>query len=178
MIKKQFVRRLFQSLFVLTTVFCSCNQNNSEPSQKADSVILKTDTTQIKNNDSQTNIKPEISIDTFSVFPPEIEGCSCYFSNDSIQQKNQTYIYVSNYADISFLKINGTLTKFKQVDLKESDKATTTSKFVSDEYEMTIQTKDGIQNGDETWLKTGTITLLQKKSGKTITKTFYGECGC
>jgi hypothetical protein len=42
---------------------------------------------------------------------------------------------------------------------------------------MTIESKDGIQNGDETWLKTGTIKLTDK-NGKTITKTFYGECGC
>lgn len=24
------------------------------------------------------------TIDTFSTFPPEIDGCSCYFSNDSL----------------------------------------------------------------------------------------------
>jgi hypothetical protein len=42
---------------------------------------------------------------------------------------------------------------------------------------MTIEVVDGMQSGDETYLKSGTITLKDKK-GKTIKKTFYGECGC
>ncbi len=42
---------------------------------------------------------------------------------------------------------------------------------------MTIEVKDGIQSGDETSLKSGTISLTYK-NGKTITRTFYGECGC
>lgn len=42
---------------------------------------------------------------------------------------------------------------------------------------MTIETRDEMQNGDETWLKTGVIKLTDKK-GHTVSTTFYGECGC
>jgi len=51
------------------------------------------------------------------------------------------------------------------------------AKFKSDNYEMTIEVVDVKQSGEETSLKKGTIKLTNKK-GKTITKNFYGECGC
>ena len=62
-------------------------------------------------------IKPDeevLTIDTFSTFPPEIDGCSCYFSNDSTEFNKREYIYMNDFAQTSFLKINGVLTKFTQ----------------------------------------------------------------
>jgi hypothetical protein len=126
------------------------------------------------------NKKPDndiLTIDTFSTFPPEIDGCSCYFSNDSAEFNKSEYIYMNDFAQTSFLKINGVLTKFTQTDYKEVSKTTTISKAKSDKYEMTIEVIDGKQSGDETSLKSGTIKLTDK-NGKTIIKTFYGECGC
>lgn len=117
------------------------------------------------------------TIDTFSTFPPEIDGCSCYFSNDSTEFKKREYIYMNDYAQLSFLKIKGVLTKFTQTDYKETDSLNVVAKYKGGNYEMIIKTQDGIQNGEETWLKTGTIKLSDQK-GNTITKSFYGECGC
>jgi len=148
---------------VTLTLLLTCGQNNSNKS------IAQTDNIVVD--------KQVITIDTFSTFPPEIDGCSCYFSNDSTEFKKGEYIYMNDYAETSFLKINGILTKFNQTDFKEIDSLNTIAKYKSDNYEMTIESKDGIQNGDETWIKTGRITLTDKK-GKTVTKTFYGECGC
>lgn len=129
------------------------------------------------NKDLSINDNKSISIDTFSDFPPEIDGCSCYFSNDSTDFNNKKYIYVNDFAQTSFLKINGVMIKFTQTEYKKNDEENVQAKYISDGFEMTIEVKDGIQNGDETSLKTGTITLTDK-TGKTITKTFYGECGC
>ena len=116
-------------------------------------------------------------IDTFSTFPAEIDGCSCYFSNDSTEFKQGKYIYMNDYAEISFMKINGILTKFKQTEFKKVSKSTIIAKFKSDNYEITIEVVDGKQSGEETTLKTGTIKVTDK-NGKTVTKNFYGECGC
>ena len=118
-----------------------------------------------------------LTVDTFSTFPPEIDGCSCYFSTDSIAFKKNEYIYINDFAQTSFLKINGVLTKFIKTDFKQIGSLNIKAKYINDNYEMTIEFRDGVQNGDETWLKTGTINLTNKK-GRTITKTFYGECGC
>jgi hypothetical protein len=160
-IKNRFLTT-FSTLVTLTFLF-ACGQSNSYKSVSQ--------TENIKSDDQA------LTIDTFSTFPPEIDGCSCYFSNDSTEFKKREYIYMNDYAQTSFLKVNGVLTKFTQTDFKEIDSLNIKAIYQSDSYEMTIESKDGIQNGDETWLKTGTIKLTDK-NGKTITKTFYGECGC
>jgi catabolite regulation protein CreA len=152
----------FLTAVTLTFLF-ACGQNNSNKN--------------ISQADNLTTDNQVLTIDTFSTFPPEIDGCSCYFSNDSTEFIKGEYIYMNDYAQTSFLKINGVLTKFAQTDFKEIDSLNVIAKYKSDKYQMTIESKDGIQNGDETWLKTGTIKLTDK-NGKTIKKTFYGECGC
>ena len=125
---------------------------------------------------SKSNGQGKLSIDSFTTFSPEINGCSCYFSNDSTEFKNKKYIYANDFAQTSFLKINGVMTKFKQTDF-QSDNGKTLAKYKSDGYEMTIEVKYRKQNGDETWLRTGTIKLIDK-NGNTLTKKFYGECSC
>ena len=146
-------------------MLASCQKNN-----------LKKDTSTIKNKTIGNEIE-KLSIDTFSTFPPEIDGCSCYFSNDSIEFKRGEYIYMEDYEGTSFLKINGTLIKFNIIDAKEIDSLNTKTRYKSRDLNMTIELKQGKQNGDETYLKTCKIKLTNK-NGKTITKSFYGECGC
>lgn len=149
----------YSTLFIL---FLSC-QNNS-----------------LKRTESKINKKTSeltFSIDTFSTFPPEIDGCSCYFSKDSTDFKNGAYIYMNDYDKISFLKINGVLTKFTQTNFKQINKSKSISKSTSDNYELTIEERNVKQNGDETSLIEGTITL-KDKNGKIISSAFYGECGC
>lgn len=141
----------------------ACGQSNSNKNEKQADTI--------------TNYNQILTLDTFSTFPPEIDGCSCYFSNDSIAFKKGEYIYMNDYAKTSFLKINGVLTKLTQTDFKEIDSLNIKATYKNDNYEMIIESTDRMQNGDETWLKTGTIELSDKK-GETITKKFYGECGC
>lgn len=160
-LKSTFIRTF---LTVLTLTFLlACGQNNSsEKEQQADN--------------SQTDNRT-LTIDTFSTFPPEIDGCSCYFSNDSTEFKNSHYIYMNDYAQTCFVKLNGVLTKFVQIDFKENDSREIKAKYKNDSYEMIIESKGATQNGDETWLQTGTIKVTDKK-GKTITRSFYGECGC
>jgi hypothetical protein len=116
-------------------------------------------------------------IETFSAIPPEIDGCSCTFSNDSIEYKKGKYIYANDLGSISFLKINGNLTKFDMTEFKEVNSSTTIVKAKNDLYEIIVTVLEGKQTGEETSSKTGTIKLIDKK-GRTITKTFYGECGC
>ena len=140
-----------------------CVQNNSNENPQ-------------RSNDPQTE-NQILTIDTFSTFPAEIDGCSCYFSNDSSEFKKSHFIYMNDYAQICFVKLNGVLTKFVQIDFKENDSREINAKYKNDSYEIIIESTGAIQNGDETWLQTGTIKVTDK-NGKTITKPFYGECGC
>jgi hypothetical protein len=151
------------SLVFLLIWLSACNTNNAS----------KNGTTNKK-----TNIKKQgITIGTFSNFPPEIDGCSCCYSKDSLDLKNGSYLYVNDFEQTSFLNINGILTKFIQSEWKELNKTTRTAKAKSDQYELTIEIHDVRKNGDETWINTGTITVKDKNGNRT-TRTFYGECGC
>jgi hypothetical protein len=163
---------------LLIFFIASCNEASNQKIDKNNNPKPRQIIGQTKSITNPTTSEIEIIIDTFSTFPPEIDGCSCYFSNDSKEFKKHQYIFMNDYAEITFLKINGTLTKFKQGEFKQINKVTSISKAFNELYELTIQVKDGKQSGDEAWTKTGTIKLTHKKSGKTITRTFYGECGC
>lgn len=152
----------FVATIMLSFLF-SCGQPNSD---KGSSTV-----------DSLSKSSQTLTLDTFSTYPPEVDGCICHFSNDSTEFTKGEYIYMNDFAQTSFLKINGILTKFIQTDFKEINVTTIVAKAKSDNYEMTIEMIDDTQVGDESWSKTGTIKLTDNK-GKTITKTFYGECGC
>lgn len=145
---------------------CSCGQSNTGKTAAMDS------TTKVKTEETAA-----ITIDTFSTFPPEIDGCSCYFSADSAAFNQKSYLYVSDFDKISFVKINGVLTKFQQTETRKISETKSVVNARSDSYELTIEITEGKQSGDETSLKTGVLTI-KDKTGKTFTKTFYGECGC
>jgi hypothetical protein len=128
----------------------------------------------VKPNELKDN---EISINSFSKIPSEIDGCSCYFSNDSNEFKLGKFIYVNDFGDISFLSINGEMIRFKQTEYKAMDSLTTVVTANSSEYELKIRIIKGRETGEESQLQTGTLTIKDKK-GKKAVKKFYGECGC
>lgn len=116
-------------------------------------------------------------IDTFSVFPPEISGCTCYYAEtEELFQKNH-YIFMSNADSIAFLKLNGQMTKFKLRSQKSLAKGFQTYTYENDSLIINIEAIDGKQNGDETWLKSGMINI-RPRSGTETSTAFYGECGC
>ena len=129
-----------------------------------------TETQQVSSHES-------FRIDTFSTIPPEIDGCSCYFANDSSEWKQGHYIYVNDFAKQSFVKLNGVLTKFTLVEENVIDSLKTRQFFKNDTSELLIESQIIRASGDETWHKTG-MFLIQTKSGLQIQKTFFGECGC
>jgi hypothetical protein len=133
--------------------------------------------TNIKSNEQSLQTGSELSIDSFSEFPSEIDGCSCYFSNDSNEFKSGKYIYVNDFAETSFLSINRAMIKFKQTKFITIDSLTTEVKAIGGDYELVIRISKGKETGDEIQIQTGTISIKDKK-GKMIVKTFYGECGC
>jgi hypothetical protein len=118
-----------------------------------------------------------LKIDSFSSIPSEIDGCSCYFSNNEKEYKNKAYIYVNDFANISFMKINGIMTRFIQFDFKKKKDNTTIAKYKSDQYQMEVYVKKIKPIGEEVSLMIGTIKLTGK-FGETIAINFYGECGC
>ena len=67
----------FLTAITLTVLF-ACGQGNSNKNG-----------TQANSLTTQNHA---LTIDTFSIFPPEINGCSCYFSNNLKEFKKDEYI--------------------------------------------------------------------------------------
>lgn len=164
MTKKNYIFSLtILTLISLTILLLACGQKKSNQKNLQ--------------NKKSSNIDKSISVDTFSTIPPEIDGCSCYFSNNETEFKNNEYIYANDFAEIAFLKINGIMTKFIQTKFDNLSNGVTIAKYKSDKYEMTIEVKDNGQAGKESSIKTGTIKLTDKNQ-KSTERQFYGVCGC
>jgi len=128
-----------------------------------------------KNRHSNAVDKPKIEV--IEKWPDDIEGCSCYFSRNRAEFKKSEYIYMDNYGDIAYLKINGNLERFrlaKSKSLMSSDRTEAT--WVNENFEFDIKTEQ-IGQIDETWQRKGKLTLKQK-DGEIIEEDIYGECGC
>jgi hypothetical protein len=151
-------------LILIIGNFASCKQQSVKkeiPKTKVESTIT-----------SQT-----LTLESFTDIPPEIDGGACYFSNDSAEFEHKKYIYVNDFAETSFLKINGKLIRFQQTEYKDIKHKTVKVKAVSKEYLLEIEMTDLDKSSYETTLKTGTI-ILSDKNGQSIKKSFYGSCGC
>lgn len=84
---------------------------------------------------------------------------------------------MNDYGALYFLKINGKMVKFTETGRKKINQATTLIKAAGSGYELTIEVKDGAATGEETWRKTGVITV-KERAGQALVRTFFGECGC
>ena len=116
----------------------------------------------------------QINLETFG-FPDEVNGCSCYFSKNKEDFAKEKYIYIDDYGNSAFLKIEGKTVKIK---MEEGDfDPENFSKVIKDEeFTVTIQGKK-VNELEEVMMFQGMMTIENKKGEKTITP-IYGECGC
>jgi len=99
-------------------------------------------------------------------FPDEIDGCSCYFSKDSLDFKNRKYLYLDNYySGVALVKINNEIIK---IDLEDETKS---------DFQVEIIFETDEKTSSEVWWKTGIIKVTMP-DGQVLTELFVGECGC
>ena len=135
-----------------------------------DSTYVEVDSANIQTPENLNQIK----LETFG-FPAEVNGCSCYFAKNKEDFENEKYIYIDDYGNNAFLKVDGNTVKIK---MKEGDfDPDNFSKFIkNDDFSVTIQGKK-VNELEEVMMFQGTMTVENKKGEKTITP-IYGECGC
>ena len=116
----------------------------------------------------------QINLETFG-FPAEVNGCSCYFSKNKEDFEHEKYVYIDDYGNNAYLKIDGKTIKIK---MKEGDfDPDNFNKVIkNEEISVTIQGKK-VKELEEVMMFEGTMTVENKKGEKTITP-IYGECGC
>lgn len=179
------MKKIYLAFFALMTFSISCTVNvgtssnapqspttNAPQTNASPATENKTGTTPA-NSPNQT--EEAISIETFSEFPPEVDGCSCYLSTNESDFKASKYAYIDNREDVAVMKINGAMVKFKRLEEKEVSKNRWVKKFENKDYELVVDITQSGVNGP--FPQKGTIKLT-KKGGQTITKDVNGECGC
>lgn len=157
-------------VIISAALFFSCEQkatghDSGRPATKEISAAAK---------DSQQ--KQPVAIDTFSVFPPEVDGCACYFSTSKAEFKKHTYIYADDYRESCFVKVNNnwvklTLTYFKEITDRHQIKI-----YHNADLTLVLDITE-VGQVDETWQQQGTLTITPKH-GQKIKMDIYGECGC
>ena len=122
----------------------------------------------------QSNVSPEIKLDTFDAIPSDIEGGCCYFYLSAKDKLENKYICVNDFSDIAYLNINGKLERFH---LKRFDEKTNIYLYSNNDFEFTIKTNNSDPNNDDSSSVKGIITVYNKKHAKTMTKKIIGFCG-
>lgn len=115
----------------------------------------------------------EIHLESFSDFPKEIDGCSCYFSISQLDLKNGLYILVNDLANLAFVKIEEKMIRF---ELLNHDENSNIYHYIYNDYKMEVEIIERKEVVDEIVLIKGKITL--KAEGKEAKQEFIGECGC
>lgn len=163
--------------FLGIVFFAAC----SSPADKnADSLKVKGMEILDSASTSGADKTPGFTLDDYKGFPPEIEGCTCYFSENNEKFKNEMFLFTSNADGLGIVAINTKQVKLKQVSIvRDKDPGSNNqniSVYEGDGYKVTIRITGKTRSGDEVWTNTGTITV--EKDGKKIEKSFTGECGC
>jgi hypothetical protein len=117
--------------------------------------------------------KNKIHLDSFSGFPDEIDGCSCYFSISQDDLKNGIYIFVNDFASLAFVKIDGELIRF---ELQKYDENQNIYYYTHNNDKMKVEIIKSTTNKDEIAEIEGLITIETVKGN--IKQEFIGECGC
>lgn len=157
-------------LFLL--LFVSCKKEKKTNSDAVQNTISKNDTTAAENSkNSSINGK----LETFG-FPAEVQGCSCYFAENKTLFEKQQYLYVDDYGNSAFLKING---KTVRITMEEGDfDPSNFNKTIENEEYRVKMTGEKINELDETMMFKGQMIVENKKTGEKITTPIFGECGC
>lgn len=156
--------RLFVLVFIVIVLLLGCA--DCSRTAKDESVISET-----------VEHTREILIDVLDTWPEEIDGCSCYYGRDKDEFSKKTFIYIDNFGDLSYMRIDGQLEKFH---LTKADTLSSLEDLLevwtNDDFEVTIE-KRQIDQVDETWQYTGKLTV-KSESGILAEEKIYGECGC
>ena len=144
--------------------------------QLAEATGADNDSTSFKidSADTLTENLNQIKLETFE-FPAEVNGCSCYFAKDKEDFDQEKYVYIDDYGNSAFLKIDGKRVKIKMEE-GDFDPGNFSKIIKNEEFSVTIQGKK-VNELDEVMMFQGTMTVENKEGEKTITP-IYGECGC
>ena len=148
----------------------SCKKENPVSDNSTPTETIKVDSVSSK----VLPISEELNLQTFG-FPPEVDGCSCYFSKNKEDFENEKYIYIDDYGKTAYLKMDN---KLHKIAMKDDD-------FDPENFQKEIKNEDlyikisgkKVKELEEVMMFEGTMEVTLK-NGKKSTVPIYGECGC
>ena len=148
----------------------SCKKENPVSDNSTPTETMKVDS--VSSKILQTS--DDLNLQTFG-FPPEIDGCSCYFSKNKVDFENEKYIYIDDYGKNAFIKMNNKLQKISIKD-DDFDPENFQKEFKNEELSIKISGKK-VKELEEVMMFEGSMEVTLK-NGKKSTVQIYGECGC
>lgn len=148
----------------------SCKKENTVSENSAPTETMKVDS--VSSNVHQTS--DDLNLQTFG-FPPEVDGCSCYFSKNKEDFENEKYIYIDDYGKTAYLKMDNKLHKIAMKD-DDFDPENFQKEIKNEDLSIKISGKK-VKELEEVMMFEGTMEVTLK-NGKKSTVPIYGECGC
>ncbi len=116
-----------------------------------------------------------LKLDKFAM-PPQVEGCSCYFSDTKENFENEQYIYVDDYGNSAYVQLAGKMIKIPMEE-GDFDPSNFNKTMENGDFKVTMYGKK-ISEMEEVMMFSGEMTVENKKTGEKTTSPIYGECGC
>ena len=121
---------------------------------------------------------PVWQLNPITEFPESIDGCSCYFSRNNQEFEKGKYIYLNDFASLSYLNINGELVEFNLVQSSDSTSKAKFHLYRSKKFELKVTIEKETDLDEELAKLEGKLLLKDLKTGQTKTFSYVGECGC
>ena len=165
------MKKIFWIVAALTAVSCAKEKDHIS-TNSADSLVHKEDSALTVADSANINVH---QLDKFG-FPPEVEGCSCYFAQNKEDFQKENFVYVDDYGNHSYIKINGKLIKI-QMEEGDFDLGSLNRTIENSDYKIHMTGKK-ISEMEETIMFEGELNVENKKTGEIFNTPIYGECGC
>lgn len=121
-------------------------------------------------------ISGQKKLEIISEIPVEIDGCSCYFSFSQSEFERKEYFYYNNFAELSYIKLDGHLVELTLSNNPENNKFNY-YEYKNDSILMKIWKKKSKKSGDEVFVEIGKYEIYDKNK-LILQGNFFGECGC
>ena len=125
---------------------------------------------------------PEIQLETFG-YLDEVMGCSCYLATDSLQFRQQNFIYAEKYGlpdkkDFGFIKLDNQLIRLEVLSVdNNSEESFRNVRLGNDRVEVWLNLKLNDSDEPEVLPAKGEIQI-HLPDQLPFKQTVFGICGC
>lgn len=158
--------------FLLSVViFMSCSGNKEDKRESVSTLIEQTGKT-----------FSEIKLETFG-YLEEVMGCNCYLATDSLQFKQQNFIYAEKYGlpdkkDFGFIKLDNQLIRLEVISVENnSEESSRNVRLGNEQVEVWLNLQLN-QNGDPEVLPAKGEIQIHIPDRLPIVQSVTGICGC